>query len=142
MDCEGSRMRRLIALATRHPWRATGFVVLLGFLLLNFLAYQHARAMLTFSGEVDRTPPPQSLSTWEKGKVLTCGVTVPRPTNLGLPRDLGLRAETLRFRSADGMQLEGWLIAPPDPRGTVLLCHGYAASRSTVLAEGRVFYEL
>jgi alpha-beta hydrolase superfamily lysophospholipase len=38
--------------------------------------------------------------------------------------------------------LEGWLLAPPNPRGTVLLFHGYAASRSSLLEEGRAFYEM
>jgi hypothetical protein len=112
------------------------------FLLLNFLGYQHARAMLVFSAGAARTPPIQSLSVWQKLKVLTFGVTVPRPENTGSPQDLGLPSETLRFANDEGANLEGWLLAPPNPKGTVLLFHGYAASRSTLLAEGRAFYEM
>jgi uncharacterized protein len=134
--------RRLIAWVRRHPWRAAGLVFLVCLLLLNLLAYQHARAMLNFSAEGDRTPPPQSLSAWQKLKALTFGVTVPRPENTRSPQDLGLPSETLRFRG-DGMtSVEGWLLMPPNPRGTVLLFHGYADSRSSLLEEGRAFYKM
>jgi alpha-beta hydrolase superfamily lysophospholipase len=115
---------------------------MIGFLLLNFLAYQHARAMLTFNAEVGRTPPPQSLSLGQKIKVLVCGVTVPRPTNAHSPQDLALSSETLRISTDDGLSLEGWLLVPPKPRGTVLLFHGYAACRSTLLEQGRAFHKM
>ncbi len=142
MILKGTRLARLIAWVRRHPWRTTWVVLLVCFLLLNFLAYRHARAMLTFSTEAGRTPPPQSLSTWQKIKVLTCGVTVPRPENNRSPQDLGLPSETIRFANGDGASLEGWLLTPPNPKGTVLLFHGYAACRSTLLEEGRAFYDM
>jgi alpha-beta hydrolase superfamily lysophospholipase len=110
--------------------------------MLNFLAYQHARAMLTYGRGGQRTPPPQELSTWQKVGVLLGGVTVPRPENTRSPQDLGLTSETVRFPNEDGAVVEGWLVTPLHPRGTVLLFHGYAAARSSLLEEGRVFYEL
>jgi uncharacterized protein len=106
MKLIGLSVRRLLAWVRRHPWRASGIVLLVGFILLNFLAFQHARAMLNFSADTERTPSPQSLSVWQKIKVLTCGVTVPRPKNSRSPKDLGLSAETVRFRSEDGLGLE------------------------------------
>jgi alpha-beta hydrolase superfamily lysophospholipase len=69
-------------------------------------------------------------------------VTVPRPENTRSPADVGLAAETVRFTADDGVGLEAWLIAPADPRGTVLLFPGYAAARSSLLAEGRAFHDL
>jgi len=98
--------------------------------------------MLTFSTQSSRTAPAQSLSGWQKLKVLTCGVSIPHPANDRLPEDLGLPSETLRFLNDDEASLEGWLLSPTKPRGTILLFHGYGASRSTLLEEGRVFYEM
>jgi alpha-beta hydrolase superfamily lysophospholipase len=142
VESSASRPRRLLACLWRHPWRSAALVLLVCFLLLNFLAYQHAHAMLTFSDETARTPPPQSLSTGQKLKVLTCGVTVPRPENTRSPENLGLPFETIHFAGDDGTNLEGWLLAPPNPKGTILLFHGYASSRSSLLEEARAFYEM
>lgn len=142
MEAKPNRLMRLTVLMRRRPWRTIGLTILVGFLLVNILAYCHARAMLKFSSSGDRTPPPQSLSAWQKLKVLTCGVTVPRPENTRSPQDLGLRSETIRFTATDGVNLEGWLLSPPNPKGTVLLFHGYAASRCILLGEGKAFYEM
>ena len=98
--------------------------------------------MLTFSEITTRTPSPQTLSAWQKLKLLTCGVTIPRPKNSSSPNDLKLPFDTIHFASDDGMNLEGWLLAPPEPKGTVLLFHGYAASRSSLLDEGQAFYKM
>jgi uncharacterized protein len=142
VESKHSRLRRLLACLWRHPWRTGAFTLLICFLLLNVLAYQHAHAMLTFSDETTRTPPPQSLSARQKLRVLTCGVTVPRPENTRSSEDLGLTIETIHFASDDGTSLEGWLLTPPNPKGTILLFHGYASSRSSLLDEGQVFYEM
>ncbi len=135
-------MRRIVTWMRRHPWRVTGLVLCVCFLLLNFLAFQHAHAMLTFKAGAARTPTPQTLTAWHKLKVLTFGVTVPRPENTRSPKDLGLPSEIIRFANADGANLEGWLLTPTNPKGTVLLFHGYAASRSALLEEGRAFYDM
>ncbi len=135
------RLRSLLGWIRRHPWWTAGIVLLAGIVALNVLAYQHARAMMTFSAEASRTPPPQSLGAWQKLNVLIFGVTVPRPENTRSPEDLGLSCETIRFTSDDGVSLEGWLLTPAHPKGTALLFHGYAASRSSLLAEAQVFYE-
>jgi uncharacterized protein len=137
MEAVPSRRRHLLGLAHRHPWRTAMTVALAGFVLLNILAYRHARAMLVFSDDASKTPPPQSLSAWGKLKVLTLGVTVPRPALGCTPGNIGLAAETVRFTADDGTNLEAWLIVPPAAKGTVLLFHGYSASRSAVLPEAK-----
>ncbi|MFO0926365.1 MAG: alpha/beta fold hydrolase [Gemmataceae bacterium] len=131
--------RRPSGWVRRHPWRTAVLTLLLGFLLLNLLAYQHAGAMLTFTDSATRTPSPHTLSLWHKAKVLTCGVTVPRPENRREPRELGLAAETVRLDRTVGPCLEGWVIAPPKATGTVLLFHGYSACRSHLLEEAGAF---
>lgn len=133
---------RLFGWMRRHPWRSLLLTLLVCFLLLNFLAFQHARAMLTFHTGRARTPPPQALSFGQKVKVLLCGVSVPRPTNTRTPEEVGLTADTVRIPTDDGLNLEGWLLTPPKPRGTVVLFHGYAACRSTLLEQGRTIHDL
>ena len=117
-------------------------MLLAGFLFLNVLAYRHAGAMLTYRPDSARTPSPQSLSRWQKVIVLVSGVAVPRPENDRSPADVGLVAETVHFVAEDGLGLEGWLITPPDPCGTVLLFPGYTAARSSLLPEARAFHDL
>jgi alpha-beta hydrolase superfamily lysophospholipase len=139
---ESPRWRRLLALVWRHPWRTAVSIVLVCFVLLNFLAYQHARAMLIYDADTKRTPPPQSLSFGQKAKVLVCGIANPRPSNRRSPQDLGLSSQTLHIWTADGLNLEAWLLLPPKPRGTVLLFHGYAGCRSNLLEQGRTLHQM
>jgi uncharacterized protein len=140
MKPPASRWRGFLARVRSHPWRTAILILLIAFLLLNVLAYQHARAMLTFDADSARTPPPQSLSLWQKIKVLACGISVPRPTNTRAPEDFGLSFRTIRFASDDEFNLEGWLVEPPHSRGTVILFHGYAASRSSLLEQAQAFH--
>lgn len=126
----------------RHPWRATALVLLVGFLLLNVFAWQHAHAMLHFTVAGARTRGPQDLTLGEKLEALVFGITVPRPGNSRTPAALGLPFETVRFAAADGLGLQGWLIQPPQPKGTVLLFHGYAAASSVLLNEAAAVHEM
>src|SRR4051812_15823071 len=50
------------------------------------------------------------------------------------PADLGLPFEDEVCYTADGHRLAGWVIEPPQPRGTVALFHGLRCNRSHTLA--------
>ncbi|QDU22204.1 alpha/beta hydrolase [Urbifossiella limnaea] len=134
-------MTRRFAWARRHPWRTTAVVLLTGVVLVNVVAYRHARAMLAFATDGAKTAPPEGLTAWGKAKALALGVTVPRPALGRTPSDSGLSAETVRF-AAGGVNLEAWLVAPPGAKGTVILFHGYAACRSALLPEAAAVVEL
>lgn len=136
-------LRRFFAAVRRRPFRSFAIVLVVSFVGLNVLAYRHARAMLTFDSSAARTASPQALSLGEKLRVLACGVSIPRPENLRTPEALGLPFTTFRLRATDdGVALEAWRIDSPQLRGTVLLFHGYTASRSSLLAEAQAFHEL
>lgn len=98
--------------------------------------------MLTFRDGGARTPSPSSLSLGQKIEALICGVSVPRPQNMRSPRDLGLPSQTVHFSADDGLKLEGWLLTPPEPRGTVLLFHGYSTCRASLLEQGQALHDL
>jgi hypothetical protein len=52
-----------------------------GFILLNVIAYQHAKAMLNFTGQIPRTESIEVLSIWQKLTILLTGVKIPKPLN-------------------------------------------------------------
>jgi len=135
-------LRRFFAALRRRPFRSLAIALVVAFVGLNVLAYLHAQAMLTFDSSAARTASPQALSLGEKLRVLACGVSIPRPENLRTPEALGLPFTTFRLRVEDGVTLEAWQIDATQPRGTVLMFHGYSASRASLLAEANVFHEL
>ena len=53
----------------------------------------------------------------------------PRPT----PAEIGLEAEDVACYTQDGCRLAGWVVAPPLPRGTVVLFHGMRQNRAQTL---------
>lgn len=48
------------------------------------------------------------------------------------PSSWGLAFEDVRFRTADGISLGGWLVPHPQARGNVLFCHGHGRNRGHV----------
>lgn len=112
------------------------------FALLNALAYVHARSFTAFARDGRRTPDPDRLSLRQKLQVLVAGPVVPRPAIRETPANLDLAFETHRFRTGDGLTLEAWRLPRPDAKGMVLLFHGYADSKSSLLTEARVFHAM
>lgn len=51
-----------------------------------------------------------------------------------VPADLGLKAEALKLRTADGVTLDAWFLPAPGSRKAVIVCHGYPMDKSDVLA--------
>jgi pimeloyl-ACP methyl ester carboxylesterase len=53
---------------------------------------------------------------------------VPRRT----PAAFGLSFHDVHFKTSDGIDLAGWLIRHPHPRGNVIFCHGHGRNRGHV----------
>jgi uncharacterized protein len=109
---------------------------------INLVAFMQARAMTRFTGGGDRTAKPEQLSFFDAASVFIGGVNVPRPQNTRTPAALDLPFETHRFSRGNGSTLEAWYVPGKDKGLIVLLFHGYAASKSTILNAARVFHEL
>lgn len=45
------------------------------------------------------------------------------------PTSYGLPFENVTFRSTDGIALKGWFIPADNPRGTIIICHGYSGNK-------------
>jgi dipeptidyl aminopeptidase/acylaminoacyl peptidase len=109
---------------------------------INLVAFMQARAMTRFTGGGERTAKPEQLSFFDAATVFIGGVNVPRPQNTRTPAALDLPFQTHRFPSGNGSTLEAWYVPGEDERLIVVLFHGYAASKSTILNATRVFHQL
>jgi uncharacterized protein len=109
---------------------------------INLVAFMQARAMTRFTGGGERTTKPEQLSFFDAATVMIGGVNVPRPRNSRTPAALDLPFETHRFSSGNGSTVEAWYVPGKDKGLIVVLFHGYAASKSTILNAARVFHEL
>jgi len=134
--------RKCIRWVWSHRKLSLLLAVVAVFVAVNLVAYNHAYSMTHFQAGGTRTGSPETLSIWEKVQVLFAGVHIPRPENRTDPASQGLPFATQRFQGKDGIGLEAWRIPHTHPRGLVLLVHGYAASKASLLAEARAFHDL
>jgi alpha-beta hydrolase superfamily lysophospholipase len=125
-----------------HRKLTVGLVLTALLIGLNVIAYNHAHAMTHFREGGPRTGNPETLSLLQKAKVLLLGISLPRPANQSDPASEGLAFETYHFRGKDGIRLEAWHVPHPEARGVVLLLHGYAGCKDSLLAEARAFHDL
>ena len=129
--------------AGRGGWLKRGLlVVLLGFLVLNGLAWRQAWVMTHYAPAGQRTPAIEALSRREKLRAVALGVTVPRPQNRHTPHDLGLAYEVRHVRLPDDGVLETWVLPHPQPRGVALMFPGYASSKDSLLAPAAALHDL
>lgn len=129
----------------RRRWRLVLVVSLVaGFIVINTVAWLHARAMSRFVRSGERTASPEKLGMLGKASVLLTGVTLLRPENRRTPMDLGLEFRTVRFPGAKGIQVEAWFIpaSAAATNGIVLLFHGYGASKESLLPAAGEFHTL
>ncbi len=134
-------MSTAVRFLVSHPGVWVSLSLLLGFLLLNVLAYRHARAMTHFAPSGSRTARPEELSLLGKLSAVFWGVLVTRPQRDVTPADAGLDYETLSL-AGGRYTLEAWYIPNPGDRGLVLLFHGYARCKADLLVEAQAFHEL
>lgn len=65
----------------------------------------------------------------------------PRRPPVTTPADFGLAAEPISFSSREGLTLRGWFIPAPNPKGTIVLSHGYAGDCSPDLIYAPLFHQ-
>jgi dipeptidyl aminopeptidase/acylaminoacyl peptidase len=121
---------------------SAGVLVLLGLALVNIVAFNHAYAMTHFAVAGTKTSNPEALSFAEKLRVLFTGVTLPRPVNPATPESVALPYVVRTFQSTDGIELEAWDIGHVDAAATVVMFHGYATSKASLLREAKAFHDM
>jgi fermentation-respiration switch protein FrsA (DUF1100 family) len=110
--------------------------------LIVFLLEALIRQVTRWVGLSDPSRSP-SRSAWRAGLwpgLILGGLFVPlMPVIVGLhplhtvpkrtPASFGLAFEDVRFQSADGLELAGWVVPHERARGNVIFCHGYGRNR-------------
>jgi hypothetical protein len=141
-------MRKLILWIAEHPTLTASLCVLATFLLLNLLAFRHARAMTHYVSSGRRA---RKIDSWRdrngprslfaKVRLAVNGVTVERPVEEARPDELDLSYEVHVYRGGGG-RLAAWHVPHEHTAGLVVLFHGYAAGKSRLLPEARAFHDL
>jgi alpha-beta hydrolase superfamily lysophospholipase len=134
-------MRRTLRWLRAHPWRGLFLGLLISFVLLNILAYRHARAMTHFVESGKRTGGPQGLTLSQKVGILFTGVQIPHPGSPSTPPDYGLGHVVYNFAGTRG-KLEGWYIRREQSVGTAVLFHGYAECKAQLLPEAKALHAM
>lgn len=116
--------------------------VFVGFVGLNVLAYHHASSMTHFATSEERTGSLETLRFLQKAKTLFGGVNLPRPTGTRHPSEVADGTKVLKIRSSEDVTLEAWYCDRGETTPLVILFHGYAAEKTSLLAEAHVLLGL
>jgi alpha-beta hydrolase superfamily lysophospholipase len=135
-------LRKCLHWTRRYRKTSLLLATLAAVVFLNLAAYRQAYVMTHFAAGGQRTANPESLSFVQKARAVLLGVRVPRPVNTLTPEDVGLAFEVHRLPTTRERRLEAWYCQHPEPRGLVLLFHGYAAAKSSLLNEARAFHDM
>lgn len=117
-------------------------LVLGGFVLLNVLAYNHARSLIRYAREGERTPKVEALSGWQRVWTLFTGVNLPRPSCTSLPGDLSADCRRVVIECADGPKLGAWYARGTKTGDLVMLFHGYGVEKGELLCEARALLDM
>lgn len=111
--------------------------IVLGFVLLNIVVYNHAYQFTHFADEKGQRVKPEDLSFGKKIKVIFTGVDNPKPVNDKLPN------KPFEMVAIEGdVRLKGWLIEVDSSKGVVVLFHGYSGSKSGLVAYAEEFNKM
>ncbi|WP_128544427.1 alpha/beta hydrolase [Larkinella soli] len=116
-------------------------ILLVLFVLLNIiLAFQAYRFTYFYDNpNLIRTRKASEYSTGEKIEGALFGMKFLKPVVGAKPT---VPFETVKLTNELGQRLEAWFIPAENPRGTVILCHGHAQTRSNILPETEYFHQL
>lgn len=107
------------------------------FLGINLVAYQHAYKFTHFTGDAARTRDPKELSAGAKIGLLFTGIDNPHPQHKAVPTQA---YQTVKIESTT--MLDCWHIPRESSKGTIVMFHGYAGEKSSLLTRADVFLDL
>jgi uncharacterized protein len=105
------------------------------FIVMNLVAFAHAYKFTHFSKDKRlRTLDPKELSLLNKVKILLTGIDNPKPGHKTSPL---LNFNTIILGDQD--KLSCWSFKVENAKGTVILFHGYAAEKSSLIGRADFF---
>lgn len=114
----------------------------LTFIVLNVLAYHHARSFFVYADGGERTPSPENLGALDKLRVLVSGIRVPKPKAHATPADFGISFESLSIPGRAGAMLSAWRLPHTTQSPLVIVHHGYNSEKSGLLPEAGRFHAM
>ncbi len=115
---------------------------LAGCIVLNILAFNHAKCMLVYQTGGLRTHSPEKLNPVEKVRILLAGVNIPKPGPSFLPSDFDLSYSQHTIPVNDNIRLDAWYIPTENSRGLIIMFHGYSSEKSAMLKETTILHRL
>jgi hypothetical protein len=110
------------------------------FLALNTMAAFHAWKFTHFYDDNTlRNSKPENWSGWQKTKAILFGIRYPKSQNNQQP---DTTFTNISLKTDDGETIAGWYIKKAGTKGTVLMFHGHASSKSRVLPEAMSFTQM
>ncbi len=106
---------------------------------LNVLAFNHARSFTHFSNNGRLIHNAGSLGFWVKALLLFTGVKMPRPENRCAPSELSENSVQFFIQTSDNAELDAWYCNLGEESPLVILFHGYAGEKTTLLSEAQLF---
>lgn len=105
------------------------------FVMINIIAFFHAYKFMHFTeNSSEKTKSPEKLSKLEKVKTLFFGVNNIKPKNLEFPSQKYI---TVKLQS--NKEIECWSIKNKNPKGTIVLFHGYGGAKSSLISKSDEF---
>ena len=122
----------------KKKFRALFLLLIFVFVLMNVVAAFQAYKFTHFADASKiKTKNAKLLSNSEKIKAIMFGVENPRPITTTYPN---LPYKTIKLKS--NKTIECWQITADSSKGTIVLCHGYSADKSTMLDKAYEFLKL
>lgn len=114
------------------------WALLLIFIGINVVAVFHSYKFTHFSNpQTEKTKDPSNLSGIQKLKTIIFGVSIPRPENKVVPK-----SDYQIITIQGNKEIECWSIQAKQPKGTVILFHGYGGNKSSMLDKAEIFIKL
>src|SRR3989344_7078627 len=104
------------------------------FVLFCIISIFHAYSFTHPMPKGDKFSPENMNLTFKEIVIVSLiGVNPDRISGKALPSDYSLKYENVSFTSRDGITIRGWLIKARNPKGTIILAHGWAGSKEGLL---------
>ena len=110
-------------------------IILPGFILFNLVTFAHAWRFTHFTSDSPRTAKPDELSFAQKIGVLFTGVSIPKPKN-EIPED---PFDEIWIPTRNDQKMNAWIFKADSLKGVVLLYHGYAGHKGSLVPEALAF---
>lgn len=122
----------------RSLLKKSGLALLVLFIVMNIVAYMHAYTFTHFSGKkTERTKDPKELTSVEKLRIVAAGIDNPKPS---LKKSPERPYERIEINASQKMVC--WRFTIPEPKGTIVLFHGYAGEKSSLLERSEEILKL